>query len=165
MQAGTTIHWGQNGQEGSLAETCATGLYKYVNIAFLRAFDNGQTPQLNLAGHCDPTNNGCSFLSKDIKSCQKNGVLLLLSIGGASEGSSVVPSDDAKQVATYLINNFLNGSSSSNSTNSSSPFGDAVLNGIDFDIEGGTGQYWDDLAKYLKNFRKPGKEVYLSAAP
>ncbi|KAH7680666.1 Glycoside hydrolase protein [Dioscorea alata] len=49
-------------------------------------------------------NNGCSFFSKDIKSCQQNGLLLLLSIGGASGAYSIASSDDAKQVASYLNN-------------------------------------------------------------
>jgi hypothetical protein len=45
---------GQNGHEGTLAQTCATGNYAFVNIAFLCSFGSGQTtPQLNLAGHCD----------------------------------------------------------------------------------------------------------------
>ena len=50
-----SIYWGQNEGEGSLADTCATGNYKFVNIAFLAAFGNGQPPVFNLAGHCDPT--------------------------------------------------------------------------------------------------------------
>ncbi|WMV11454.1 hypothetical protein MTR67_004839 [Solanum verrucosum] len=30
---GIAIYWGQNGNEGTLAETCATGNYDFVNIA------------------------------------------------------------------------------------------------------------------------------------
>ncbi|KAH1115098.1 hypothetical protein J1N35_008476 [Gossypium stocksii] len=82
---GIAIYWGQNGNEGTLAETCATG-------------------------------------------------------GGA--GSYYLTSaEDARQVATYLWNNFLGG------TSSSRPLGDAILDGVNFDIEGGTNQHWDDLAK------------------
>ena len=29
---GIAIYWGQNGNEGTLAETCATGNYDFVNI-------------------------------------------------------------------------------------------------------------------------------------
>lgn len=61
-----------------------------------------------------------------------------------------------RQVANYLWNNFLGGQSSSR------PLGDAVLDGIDFDIEGGTTQNWDELAKALSGFNP---KVYLSAAP
>ncbi|KAL3572068.1 hypothetical protein D5086_025972 [Populus alba] len=66
---GIAIYWSQNGNEGTLADTCATGNYQYVNLAFLVTFGNGQTPMINLAGHCDPYSNGCTSLSSDIKSC------------------------------------------------------------------------------------------------
>ncbi|KAG1355380.1 putative Hevamine-A [Cocos nucifera] len=68
------IYWGQNGNEGTLAETCATGDYAFVNLAFLCTCGAGNPPQLNLAGHCDPYSNGCTGLSDDIKSCQAEGV-------------------------------------------------------------------------------------------
>uniref|UniRef100_A0A6N2MH81 Uncharacterized protein n=1 Tax=Salix viminalis TaxID=40686 RepID=A0A6N2MH81_SALVM len=37
----------KNGNEGTLADTCATGNYQYVNLAFLTTFGNGQTPMIN----------------------------------------------------------------------------------------------------------------------
>lgn len=153
------IYWGQNGNEGTLAETCSSGNYQFVNLAFLATFGNGQTPAINLAGHCDPTAGGCTSLASDIKSCQANGVKVFLSIGGASGSYYLTSSQDARQVATYLWNNFLGGSSSTR------PLGDAVLDGIDFDIEGGTNLHWDDLARYLSAYSKRGNKVYLSAAP
>ncbi|KAK4396970.1 Acidic endochitinase [Sesamum angolense] len=159
-QAGKiSIYWGQNGNEGTLADTCATGNYGFVNLAFLATFGNGQTPMINLAGHCDPTVNGCTTLSSDIKSCQAKGIKVMLSIGGAAGSYYLASTQDARQVATYLWNNFLGG------TSSSRPLGDAVLDGIDFDIEGGTDRHWDDLARYLSAYSKKGKKVYLSAAP
>lgn len=139
--AGIAIYWGQNGGEGSLASTCATGNYAFVNIAFLSTFGNGRTPALNLAGHCNSASDGCTRLSKDIKDCQSRGVKLFLSLGGDGLGYSLSSADDARQVGEYLWNNFLGGQSTSR------PLGDAVLDGIDFDIEGGNTQYWDELAR------------------
>ncbi|CAK9134356.1 unnamed protein product [Ilex paraguariensis] len=156
---GIAIYWGQNGNEGTLAETCATGNYRFVNLAFLATFGNGQTPMINLAGHCDPYSNGCTGLSSDIKSCQAKGIKVMLSIGGGAGSYSLASSEDARQVATYLWNNFLGGQSSSR------PLGEAVLDGIDFDIEGGTGEHWDELARYLSGYSRRGKKVYLTAAP
>ncbi|MED6221188.1 hypothetical protein PIB30_052083 [Stylosanthes scabra] len=150
------VYWGQNGGEGSLADACNTGNYQFVNIGFLSTFGNGQTPQLNLAGHCSPDNGGCAFIASDIKTCQGKGIKVLLSLGGGAGSYSLSSTDDATQVANYLWNNFLGGSSNSR------PLGDAVLDGIDFDIEAGGGQYWDQLAKDLNGF---GQKVYLSAAP
>ncbi|KAL4178670.1 hypothetical protein AMTRI_Chr13g83430 [Amborella trichopoda] len=154
-----SIYWGQNGNEGTLAETCATGNYGFVNIAFLCTFGNGLTPQINLAGHCDPYSNGCTGLSDDIRSCQESGVKVMLSIGGGAGGYYLSSAEDASQVAQYLWDNFLGG------TSSSRPLGDAVLDGIDFDIEGGTPDHWDDLARDLTSFSSRGKRVYLTAAP
>jgi chitinase len=156
---GIAIYWGQNGNEGTLTETCATGNYDFVNIAFLPTFGNGQTPVINLAGHCDPYSNGCTTLSSYIKSCQDKGIKVILSIGGGAGSYYLTSSEDARQVANYLWNNFLGGKSSSR------PLGDSVLDGIDFDIQGGTNQLWDDLARYLSGYSKKGKKVYLTAAP
>ncbi|KAM3685340.1 hypothetical protein ACJW31_11G110600 [Castanea mollissima] len=150
---------GQNGNEDTLAQTCATGKYAFVNIAFLPTFGNGRNPQINLAGHCDPTTNGCTRFSSEIQSCQSRGIKVMLSIGGAAGSYSLSSTDDARQVATYLWNNFLGGQSSSR------PLGAAVLDGIDFDIQGGTTQHWDEPARFLSEYSKQGKKVYLTAAP
>lgn len=158
--SGVAVYWGQNGNEGTLAETCATGKYKYVNIAFLNKFGNGQTPEINLAGHCNPASNGCTIVSGGITSCQSQGVKVLLSIGGGIGNYSLASPADARAVADYLWHNFLGGKKST-----SRPLGDAVLDGIDFDIELGSTQYWDVLARRLKAYSKPRRAVYLAGAP
>ena len=156
---GIAIYWGQNGNEGNLTSTCATGKYSYVNIAFLNIFGSGQTPGINLAGHCNPANKGCTIVSQGIRYCQKRGVKLMLSIGGAIGNYTLASPKDAKKVAKYLWKNFLGGKSSSR------PLGHAILDGIDFDIELGSTKYWPDLARYLKSYSKPRRKVYLTAAP
>ncbi|XP_066384383.1 hevamine-A-like [Miscanthus floridulus] len=155
------IYWGQNGNEGTLADTCATGNYAFVNIAFLCSFGSGQKPQLNLAGHCDPYSDACTNLTADINSCQSKGVKVMLSIGGGAGGYSLNSKQDAFKLAQYIWNNFLGGHSDKR------PLGDAVLDGVDFDIEGGNPDYYGALAAYLKSYAADakGKEVYLSAAP
>jgi len=157
--AGIAIYWGQNGNEGSLSETCATGRYAYVNVAFLVKFGNGQTPELNLAGHCNPAANTCTHFGSQVKDCQSRGIKVMLSLGGGIGNYSIGSRDDAKVVADYLWNNFLGGKSSSR------PLGDAVLDGIDFNIELGSPQHWDDLASSLSKFSNRGRKVYLSGAP
>ncbi|KHN28254.1 G-type lectin S-receptor-like serine/threonine-protein kinase CES101 [Glycine soja] len=155
------IYWGSNDGEGSLAETCATGLYSFVNIAFLAHFGNGQVPQVILGRHCDPFEGNCSVLGRDIRNCQKQGIKVMLSIGGPSMSYSLVSSEDAKSVSDYLWNNFLGGGG--NSSSSSSPLGDVILDGIDFGLGGSLmTKHWEDLAHYLKSHRR---NVYLSAAP
>lgn len=160
LSAGIATYWGQYTDETGLADTCATGNYQFVNIAFLNIFGNGQTPALNLAGHCDtrPESNTCTRLSSDITACQNRGIKVLLSLGGEKGTYSLASPDNAKEVADYLWNNFLGGQSSSR------PLGNAILDGIDFDIESGSVQYWDDLARALSGYSSQRK-VYLSAAP
>ncbi|XP_065871490.1 hevamine-A-like [Euphorbia lathyris] len=156
---GISIYWGQDGREKELAQTCARGNFEYVNIAFLSQFGNGQTPVLNLAGHCVPDNNGCAWLSSHIESCQTNGIKVFLSIGGGVRGYNLTSPEDAMEVATYIWNNFLGG------TSSSRPLGPAVLDGVDFAIDISTNEYWDDLARFLSAYNYPSHKVYLSAAP
>ncbi|XWS76946.1 hypothetical protein CRYUN_Cryun01aG0221400 [Craigia yunnanensis] len=48
---------------------------------------------------------------------------------------------------------------------STRPLGPSVLDGIGFDIELGTKQHYDDLARYFEGYSKQGKKVYLTAAP
>lgn len=136
-----SIYWGQNAKEGTLADTCSTGRFAYVNIAFLAVFGNNLVPALNLDNHCDPSTNGCTGLADDIRSCQSKGVKVLLSIGGGDGFYFLSSSQDAQNVAQYLWDNYLGG------TSHSRPFGDAVLDGIDFDIEGGSIDHWDELAR------------------
>ncbi|KAF0935286.1 hypothetical protein E2562_032002 [Oryza meyeriana var. granulata] len=160
------IYWGQNGNEGTLAETCATGNYAFVNLAFLCSFGSGQTPQLNLAGHCDAYSGTCANLTADIAHCQSMGVKVFLSIGGGAGGYSLTSKQDAFKLAQYLWDNFLGGQPSAPGVKR--PLGDAVLDGVDFDIEGGDPDYYGALAAYLKAYSgkgKAGKEVLLSAAP
>ncbi|XP_031271637.1 hevamine-A-like [Pistacia vera] len=156
---GIAIYWGQNGNEGNLTSTCATGKYAYVNVAFLNKFGGGQTPELNLAGHCNPDSGGCKIVSIGIKYCQCRGIKVMLSLGGGIGNYTLTSTADAKNVADYLWNTFLGGSSSSR------PLGDAVLDGIDFDIESGSTYHWDNLARFLSAYSKPVKKVYLTAAP
>ncbi|KAL3524353.1 hypothetical protein ACH5RR_017187 [Cinchona calisaya] len=165
LGGGIAIYWGQNGNEGTLTETCATGRFSYVNLGFLFKFGNGQTPEINLAGHCNPATNACKIISDGIHYCQKRGIKVMLSLGGGVGNYSLASKEDAKNVSLYLWNNFLGGWSISR------PLGNATLDGIDFDIELGSTLYWDDLARYLKAYNCRNyhygrtRKVYLTAAP
>ncbi|KAL6131028.1 hypothetical protein ACLB2K_069406 [Fragaria x ananassa] len=156
--ASIVVYWGQNGGEGTLTDTCASGRYEIVNIAFLSQFGNGQTPLINLAGHCDPASNGCQGVSNEVRNCQNQGIKVLLSIGGAGGSYTLSDEDDARRVADYIWNNFLGGQSNSR------PLGDAVLDGVDFDIEMGVPHY-DALARKLSEYSTSSRKVLLSAAP
>ncbi|OEL32279.1 Acidic endochitinase [Dichanthelium oligosanthes] len=149
------VYWGQNVNEGSLADACNSGNYAYVILSFLSTFGMGQTPVLNLAGHCNPGSGGCTGLTSDIQTCQSQGIKVLLSLGGAGGNYGLSSTDDANSVASYLWDNYLGGSGGSR------PLGSAVLDGIDFDIENGNSAHYDDLANALKAHGG----VLLTAAP
>ncbi|KAK0598032.1 hypothetical protein LWI29_030898 [Acer saccharum] len=156
---GIAIYWGQNGNEGTLTETCATRKYTHVNIAFLNKFGGGQTPELNLSGHCNLATGACRVVSTAVESCQSRGIKVMLSIGGGIGNYSLTSEYDAKTVAEYLYNNFLGGKSSNR------PLGDAVLDGVDFDIELGSTLHYDDLVRFLSQFSEPARRVYITGAP
>ncbi|KAL8544167.1 hypothetical protein ACS0TY_004630 [Phlomoides rotata] len=160
-RGGIAVYWGQNGNEGTLAETCATGRFSYINIAFLNKFGGGQTPELNLAGHCNPATNSCRVVSDGIRACQRRGIKVMLSIGGGIGNYSFSSREDARDFSIYLWNNFLGGGGGS----AARPLGDAILDGIDLDIELGSPLYYDDLVKYLKGFSRNRRRVYVTGAP
>ncbi|EOY19892.1 Acidic endochitinase [Theobroma cacao] len=151
-----STYWGQNVSEGTLKEACDTGIYDIINIAFLNVFGGGRTPSMNLAGHCDPPSGTCVIFGEQIRYCQRLGIKALLSLGGAIGTYGLTSKDDAQSVADYLWETFLPGRTSPG------PLGDATLDGIDFDIEGASNLYYDDLVRFLK---EKSESVYLSAAP
>lgn len=73
----------------------------------------------------------CSALASDIDTCQSNGKIITLSLGGASGAVGFTDDTQAEAFAQTLWDLFFGGSSSTR------PFGDAILDGIDLDIEGG----------------------------
>ncbi|KAI9083353.1 hypothetical protein K1719_034719 [Acacia pycnantha] len=110
---------------------------------------------LHIQNYTDKTCQSKAY-SADIETCRSKGIKVLLSLGGDTNGYSLNSAAKANQLATYLWNNFLGGSSNS------WPFGNAVLDGIYFDIENGPGQHWDKLARALKKFNQ---NLILSTAP
>ncbi|KAK4848594.1 hypothetical protein QYF36_014888 [Acer negundo] len=83
----------------------------------------------------------------------------MLSIGSVDGSYSLSSADDARSVADYLWNSFLGGQSNSR------PLGDAVLDGIDFDIEQGEFHYATLARRLFEHGKRSRKKVYLTAAP
>jgi chitinase len=144
-----TVYWGQTSNEGSLRKACESKLYSTVILSFLNNFGSGKYG-LNLAGH------SWAAVGPDVKYCQSKKVLVLLAIGGGIGKYSLASKADAKAVAKHLWDYYLGGKSRSR------PFGTAVLDGVDFDIELGSRAHYDDLARYLKGY---SKKVFVTAAP
>ncbi|KAG1324636.1 hypothetical protein G6F62_008986 [Rhizopus arrhizus] len=164
-------YWGQNSKGGSdtqhsLATYC-DGNSDVIILAFVLDFRNKELPQLNLANSCDgprfPGTNllQCPEVGKDIKTCQKKGKTILLSLGGAA-GAYVFANDkDAVAFADTLWATFGGGKSESR------PFGDAVVDGFDLDIEGGGSTGYAAMVKRLRSHfnADKSKKYYITGAP
>ncbi|KAF7975718.1 hypothetical protein HWV62_8681 [Athelia sp. TMB] len=109
----------------------------FVNVFF----DDDNLPSLDLSNICGVTNNApfagtdlpdCSFLASDIATCQAAGKIVTISLGGGAGTYGFTSDTQAQTFADTIWNIFLGGSSTTR------PFGAAVLDGVDLDIEGGS---------------------------
>ncbi|KAF7727519.1 Chitinase 1, partial [Apophysomyces ossiformis] len=173
--------WGQNSYGAAngndpanwqkpLAFYCDDDTVDVFPVSFVtKFFSTGGLPEINLANYCNTHDNAsfpnsnlanCSALGDDIKYCQKRGKAVTISLGGATGGVGFSTQDQAVQFADIIWNLFLGGSSKTR------PFGDAVLDGVDLDIEGGGANYYSDFLTALKaKFKTSDKKYYITAAP
>jgi len=97
----------------------------------------------------------------DIQTCQAAGKKILLSLGGAAGSYGFTSDSQAESFADQLWNLFGGGSSDTR------PFGDAIIDGFDLDIEGGS---TTGYAAFINQMRShyasdTSKEYYISGAP
>lgn len=168
-------YWGSNSYGAIYPDTanwqkrlsfyCQDNSIDVIPIAFLNVFSStGGLPQIDLANTCNSTIApyfpgsqllDCSFLAADIQTCQAAGKKVTISLGGAGGGGSGADAAFADQI----WNLFLGGSSSTR------PFGAAVLDGVDLDIEGGTNSYVPFVNQLRTHFTGASKKYYVTAAP
>ncbi|KAI7891555.1 class III chitinase [Mucor mucedo] len=174
-------YWGQNsygaangndpsGWQQPLKFYCDDDSVDVLPISFLTTFFGvGGEPQINLANYCNSVDNAtfpgtglanCQNIAPEIEYCQKKGKLITLSLGGATGGAGFQSDAQATAFADTIWNLFLGGSSKTR------PFGDAVLDGIDLDIEGGGPNYYVTFLNKLNTyFKSSSKKYYVTAAP
>ncbi|KAI8393744.1 glycoside hydrolase superfamily [Radiomyces spectabilis] len=164
-------YWGQNSAGGGstqdqLASYCDDSSDVLI-MSFLTDYNVGSLPSLNLANACVGTNFPgtnllkCDKVGEDIKKCQKKGKKVLLSLGGASGAYGFKSDAEGKTFAKTLWDIFGGGDSDTR------PFGDAVVDGFDLDIEGGGGTGYVALIKELRSLfaKDSSKDYYITAAP
>ncbi|QRW18818.1 protein phosphatase 2C [Rhizoctonia solani] len=173
-------YWGQNsfgavdsnqaGWQKPISYYCQDDSVDVLPIAFVNQFfGTGGLPALNLANTCNPTDQGvfpgtglanCQFLASEISACQAKGKLVTLSLGGAGGAYGFQSDAEGVAFANTVWNLFLGGSSSTR------PFGSAVLDGVDLDIEAGTGTGYVAFVNQLRSkFNGASKKYYITAAP
>ncbi|KAJ3127335.1 Chitinase 1 [Physocladia obscura] len=162
-----TVYYDTGNLQTSLLSYCQSNNWNIIHLAFLSAFTGGSNNyQLNFAnfGDYDTTaitsTSSASMLDigSDITACQKLGVKIFLSLGGATGGYSV-PAGTGASFATLLYNSFFSGSSSL-----PRPFGTAVLDGIDWDIEANIGSQADIVTTNQK-LKSLQPSILISAVP
>ncbi|KAJ2184499.1 Chitinase 2 [Coemansia sp. RSA 518] len=158
-------YYGQNSarNQQSLGEYCKDATEDLIVLAFMNGFPN---IILNFANACETTFEGstllhCPNIASDIKYCQSKGKAVILSMGGASGAYGFSGDSDAIAFADTAWNMFFKGKSDKR------PFDDAVLDGIDLDIEGGSGAGYPAFINQLRSHyaSDPSKKYYIAAAP
>ncbi|KIJ37504.1 carbohydrate-binding module family 5 protein [Sphaerobolus stellatus SS14] len=160
------VYWGQNSYGATHSDTanfqqtlsfyCQDNSIDVFPLAFMdEFFGPGGLPVIDLSNTCNPTSDSvfsgssllnCQFLASDIQTCQSKGKIVTLSMGGGGAGG--------------IWNLFLGGSSSTR------PFGNAVLDGIDLDIEGGGTQFFDSFINQIRSHAaSASKKYYITGAP
>lgn len=181
------VYWGQGPAQKRLAHFCADSNIDIIPIAFLNIFPDqlgGGYPGTNFGNQCgdatyknkdgswSPLLSDCPLIGPDIKTCQSLGKKILLSLGGAIPTNQSIPDDDAAvSFANFLWNAF---GPTEEEYHGPRPFGDAVVDGFDFDIESSvTGSDPSSLyrgyAKIIQTLRShfstSGKDFFISGAP
>ncbi|KAJ5223741.1 Class III chitinase [Penicillium chermesinum] len=162
------VYWGQNSYEASGGKGQGQQSLGYY-------CDNddidGGVPEVDFSStsaDCDVFEGtqlkNCPKIGEDIKTCQQKGKTILLSIGGATYSEGGFKSeDDAKAGAQLIWDTFGPAQDGSKVLR---PFGDAVLDGFDFDFEANV-QHMAPFANELRALmdKETSKTYFLTAAP
>ncbi|GAB7336987.1 hypothetical protein MBLNU457_g2406t1 [Dothideomycetes sp. NU457] len=148
------VYWGQGPYQERLIETCKNPSVDIINIGFVNVFPDegpGGYPGTNFGNACEAgvyKHNGkntdllknCEYIGPDITACQKQyGKKVLLSLGGAYPPDYYIANNkSAVHFAKFLWGAFGPQTDAWTSANKPRPFGDAVIDGFDFDIESQT---------------------------
>eukprot|EP00795_Rhopilema_esculentum_P015413 gene15413-6654_t len=177
-------YWGQNGVYGIHKERerwekeldyfCKSHSYDVVVLAFNHIFfdrrNKDNMPGLNFAFHCEdpvspeyPSLLRCPLIEAGISECQRRGKQVLLSMGGASGSYGFASDSKAKEYAHTIWHLFLGG----NNKQSLRPFGRAVLDGVDLDIEGGLSTGYTAFVKEIRKLMNTdsSRKYIIGAAP
>jgi chitinase len=99
-------------------------------------------------------------MAADIQKCQAKGKILTISLGGADAKVGFDSDGQAADFAHTIWNMFLGGNGPMR------PFGDAVLDGVDLDIENGSSAHYNTFVNTIRSLAQNSrKRYYVTAAP
>ncbi|KAM3554746.1 hypothetical protein MY1884_005965 [Beauveria asiatica] len=164
------VYWGQNsasvGQE-RLAYYCDDDSINIINLSFITSITPVAIDFASATSKCTKVFNNtslplCSEIEEDIKTCQKKGKTVLLSMGGSTAPSPKWGSTSDAENSAQLIWDLFGPATSGKVGR---PFGTAVVNGFDFDFE----ILVSNLPAFANKLRylmdAATDKFYLSAAP
>ncbi|ORZ18859.1 glycoside hydrolase superfamily [Absidia repens] len=169
QNSASTNHGGKAAQK-SLSYYCQDDTQDILMISFVHQFGTNQEMAFDLStesNHCKGLIQGtqlldCPQMEKEIQTCQKKGKKILLSLGGASGSYGLASAKDGETWANKLWNTFGNGHDAK-----LRPFGKAVVDGFDLDIEAGSVEGYTAFVKTMrKHYSKDSSRTYyISGAP
>ncbi len=185
------INQGQGPNQQRLSHFCQDSTIDIIPIAFLNIFPDQAKgyPGTNFGNQCgaetykNPADNttspllsNCPLIGPDIITCQKAGKKILLSLGGSVPSDQSIRSDSS--AITFAIFLWQAFGPIQNGYTGPRPFGDAVVDGFDFDIESIIKADQDPADAYrgygtmVNTFREvfalepaDSKRYYISASP
>lgn len=180
--APVAVYWGQNGYGGahpgdkskyekSLGDLCSDDHVGLVLLSFMTSFvspRNGGLPELNFAFHCETAYDAahpfllrCPEIETAISACQARGIRVVLSLGGAAGAYGFSSDAEGETFAQTTWDMFLGGQGTVR------PFGAAVLDGVDLDIEGGSTTGYSAFVRRTRALMNASaaKRFLITAAP
>ncbi|KAH7120078.1 glycoside hydrolase superfamily [Dactylonectria estremocensis] len=175
------VYWGQNSfaqSSGSASQQrlsyyCSNPDIDIIPLAFLDGISPLSLNLANAANKCSPFPDNpqllqCPQVEQDIITCQQvYGKTILLSIGGATYSQGGFQTTEEASNAAHAVWGMF-GPVSPNSSGSR-PFGSAVVDGFDFDLESPVSNmpvFGSELRRLMdRDTAAGGKRFYLSAAP
>ncbi|CAO3660901.1 unnamed protein product [Rhizopus microsporus] len=174
-------YWGQNSAsmagndldhtlwQKPLAEYCDREELDMLVISFLHKFGEGRLTSFDIANsgkNCTGFFPGtellnCPQMENDIKYCQGKGKKILLSLGGATPEYGLDSIESGQNFADELWNTFGAGQ------HEHRPFGNAVVDGFDLDIENGAKAGYPAFINRMREHysKDTSKQYFISGAP
>ncbi|AOW04459.1 YALI0D22396p [Yarrowia lipolytica CLIB122] len=159
------LYWGQAsaGSQEPLGSYCESNAADVYVVSFLNSFNGNGDLTLTISGCNDNFAGGlanCPAIAADIKKCQSLGKKVFISLGGAVGSYGFTSDAGGANFADTLWNTFGGG------TAAERPFGDAIVDGYDLDIENQQQMGYVALVKRLReHFASSSGQYYISATP